>query len=352
MKDIDLTNSEHFRSVNQIILNEVQLTPAAISSIKKILSQCETVRIKNCKMTGDFHANFLQHCKMIKRLYIEARETEAGTIIGSSDDWLLQKYPTLEHFHVNFGYHKLPSAKVLTFLEENSNIKTFANNAILKTNRPWNNKSININQKIELDILSIQINARTNGNEFVHLMNELHAHGFYKELHVYIKDGARPLDTPSIRQMFKFNALVKLYSKVMTSNNFTGLSKVKELVTDDVISTLTDYMNDMAHALVNIERIQLGAVTLSEMLTFINRCAKLTKMDIRKIYRDDKVEVDTLDIVALNNARKQLEGARKLTLYVPEQVYLATKRIGNETKLDLIELKRRESHHWDNEFNW
>lgn len=351
LKSIDPTKSEHFRSVNQIILNEVQLTPVAVSSIKKILSICEIVRIKNCKIVNDFHTNFLQHCQMIKQLYIETSKTDVATIIGSNDDWLLQKYPTLQYLNLNFGYDELPFTKVIKFLEQNSNIKTFAFNAEWITMAyPWNDNSIIMNTKIKLDILSIQINARTNGDRFVNLMNELHAHGFYKELYVYIRDGVRPLDSASIKQMVKFNALVKLYSKEITGRNFTGLSNLKELVTDNAIGRLN--MNDVTNALVNIERIKFGVVTLNEMLPFIRRSVKLTKMDIRRINSDETVEVDKLDIVALNNARKQLEGARKLTLYVSENVYLATKWTVNDTNFDLIELKRRESHHWDDEFDW
>ena len=51
-----------------------------------------------------------------------------------------------------------------------------------------------------------------------------------------------------------------------------------------------------------------------------------------------------LKICALNDERKKLVGACKVTIYVDEDVYLATKWTKAGSSAEFIEIKRKESH--------
>lgn len=50
-----------------------------------------------------------------------------------------------------------------------------------------------------------------------------------------------------------------------------------------------------------------------------------------------------LNLAALNRKRAKLVNAKKITLFVEEHVYLATKRTNRQTDLDFIKLKRTDT---------
>lgn len=58
-----------------------------------------------------------------------------------------------------------------------------------------------------------------------------------------------------------------------------------------------------------------------------------------------------IPLTALNKERKNLPGAKKVTLYVEEYIYLATKYFIQQTDLDLISLKCIESYRWEHDFD-
>lgn len=55
-------------------------------------------------------------------------------------------------------------------------------------------------------------------------------------------------------------------------------------------------------------------------------------------------------MVALNNERRKLNGAKKTTIYLNVRIYLAIKWAFKETDFSLIQLKRREEVEWEYRF--
>lgn len=93
--------------------------------------------------------------------------------------------------------------------------------------------------------------------------------------------------------------------------------------------------------LVNIRRMGCQSASADELFMFISRSPKLNKITVSELSRGIHFNGDTLvvDLVALNNERKKLKGADKITIYLSEEIYLTTKRAFNETNFNLIQLK-------------
>lgn len=59
-----------------------------------------------------------------------------------------------------------------------------------------------------------------------------------------------------------------------------------------------------------------------------------------------------MSLSAVNKGRVKLLNANKITMYVKEDVYLATKREERDTDLDFVKLMHHEhGTEWDNDFN-
>lgn len=101
--------------------------------------------------------------------------------------------------------------------------------------------------------------------------------------------------------------------------------------------------------MVNLELVNFRVPTLEEILSFIRYAAKLKKIKIITFERMPNNGEDGLDLAAWNKQRLELSGARKVTVYVPEYVYLATKWATNKAEYSLIKLKRSDSYDWENE---
>lgn len=125
--------------------------------------------------------------------------------------------------------------------------------------------------------------------------------------------------------------------KELTSNEsfYYENGKLIAMTSVDIVATV----------LVNLERVHLKETVLWDILSFAHNSIRLKKMkvDFISVKKDFKC---TLDWPVINKKRKKLFEARKLTIYVEEQVYLSTKRTHYKTDLDLIEMRRTESSQW------
>lgn len=70
-------------------------------------------------------------------------------------------------------------------------------------------------------------------------------------------------------------------------------------------------------------------------------------MEIKRLLDGAYLRNCILDVAALNEERKKLEGARKVTIYVIEDIYLRTKWSTHSINLNLVEIRRFESVDWD-----
>lgn len=127
-----------------------------------------------------------------------------------------------------------------------------------------------------------------------------------------------------------------------------SLPSLKELEFSDETKTMD--MKVIATKFINLEQLIIHHAKHEDILSFI-RMPKLKKLKLE--YEGIKT-INTLKLLTLNKEREKLPTARKVTIYVPDFVFLKTKwSVGNgETNLPLIQMKRIDSYEWNNYYDW
>lgn len=328
-----------FASLKQIRLYDQYLSPNKIKCIKKILRQIDAIELLECKVDGDFFESFLMFCPNLKRLCVDG-----STMISAKFNWLHRNYPMLEHFQLLtvIGL-EIPELKI--FFDLNPNIKklTFGGKCF------WINQESIRNSKLKLDVLAIKYDKRVKLDSLCTLLNDLYNRGTYLRLNLYF-DLPFGFEQEIIDQLEKLNALVKLVANSRHSYiNISSLVKLEELcITCNAI-------NDLEHlpdTLINLKRLYFLEATSDDILPFIRRAPNLRKIKVNRLYHGKHFEEDKkiLDLPALNKEREKLTFAKKVLIYVREDVFLATKWTIKQTEFTLIEMKRIDSYNWNMEF--
>lgn len=107
-------------------------------------------------------------------------------------------------------------------------------------------------------------------------------------------------------------------------------------------SGLISNIQVVATASKNLKFIYFGTSTTSDVKLFVGGNPNLERIRVDWFLNEDEIIEDEkiIDLVDLNRERSKLQNAKKVTLYVQETVYLATKRGSRETNLALIKLQR------------
>lgn len=136
------------------------------------------------------------------------------------------------------------------------------------------------------------------------------------------------------------------------------------------------HINDFAilpKTLANLKRVHFEYASIADLMLLISQAPRLEKIKVDCYYlvnevsdsdetdesnesdydENDANEIDTdtniLDLSAMNKARQKISNL-KLTIYIDEGVYLATKWAMKTTEYELIRLKRVQSYEWDDHF--
>lgn len=340
--------ANQFQSLNEILLAEVRFTDDGISRIKSILGQLNTVKLYLCAFVSnddEFYEKFLQYCTSIKRLCIEADHDTP--FIGADNNWLQQKYPTLEHLelttHICFNKE---INELQTFFQQNPNLKTFSTSVdILLANR-----NIFATTELKLEVLCIEICEFKNRmnisfQEVLVLcpkfLNELEERGMFQQLHLHFSTiNEDSFNQEIVNKLVSLNRLTKLFlSEMENGTDLSVLVDLKELGIGE-ISEITN-KEGLVENLRNLEFLQLTYATVDDIMPFIRFLPKLNTI-VMFNFKGNGTYV--LEIEKLNEVRSNLDKARKITIYVEERVYLATKWTKNGTSSSLIEIKRGTSY--------
>lgn len=133
-------------SITQLGIFYNHLSRNKIEYLKETLSKLDSLKLYHCSAYGEFYAELLNFCTSLKRLYLglplgkcldyfEKTHFHDGIMIGTGNDWLLRKYPTLEHLELcqpePFKINELKS-----FFDQNPNIRSFGiNDTLLLKNK-------------------------------------------------------------------------------------------------------------------------------------------------------------------------------------------------------------------------
>lgn len=332
-----------FAQLLQIDFRFVQITRTQIKKFQQILNKIEILTLYETDIDGDMHDDILRFTPNLKKLTVICRD-KRSLLVGNGNKWLHQKYPTMQQFECeNDGNEQFK-----IFLELNPNIKY-----LTVTDKYIRNYGLSLIQSdIKFNELSVFI--KSNVKKIYHHLEALHEHGFYNELKIYFF--TTEISESDMRQLEKLNGLVKLFISGWFGGNIKlcNMPNLKELVihTEDQISNFLT----LPSAIPNLEIFLIGNSSSNSIWTLCKQLKKLKKIRINSLGNGIYFNIDNfiINLRALNRERMKLDGAKKLTLYFKENIYLATKWSLNETNWNSIQLKResawQRNHAFCNDF--
>lgn len=297
---------------------------------KTLMSRIEHIALSTKLPYKKFDRFFKEEfCTQVKRL----------EILGCVDnaDWLDRKYPKLEHFAFLQPENVISLKKLF---ELNPNIRSLytmasiciANKSTLK--------------KVKLDDLYI---FGSTEEAVCDLLNVLHDKGTYKQLHITTDAYQENIDRISKLKSLVGLAMYDLFEEI----DLSALVNVKMLTFK---SPPENYKNikdikQFAQSLGQLEEVHFYMAHVDDILPFIHWSPKLKKVIVDNKLLDKN---EAIDLVAMNFERERLSAhtkdVSKVTIYISESNYLATKWKTTETNLNLIEIQRRTS--WDTTWFW
>lgn len=341
-KDASYLHVNRYQSLKTIEFKriKIKIAPVEIGCLKEILGQVETIKFNDCRIDVNPYEAILSACKNMTYLSLIGKlGKKTSKIIGTSNGWLREKYPKLEHFELKYDYIKVKKIKELPqFLDLNSRIRSFSTdvNYFLK------NFEYFLGAKTKLDVFSITIlyaHREDYLRECIPLLNQLHENEFYKQLHcnystLFFHHG-------DVDLLASLVALIKLEIEYVFSELILipDLAELEELF----FPCAYDVANwvELPDRLVNLRRMRCQFASADDVFIFIGRSPSANRITVNNLSGGIHFNNDTrvLDLVALNNERKKLKHAQKITIFLREEIYLATKWAFNETNFSLIQLK-------------
>lgn len=322
---------------------KVNLTGAEIQNLCDKWKYIESVAIEECIVNRNFYEQFPKLCKSLRRLYVGDFECRRNVLKRHGNDWLLSKYPVLEHFHWTQTRNASIINEFRVFFELNPQVRSFTTNV----QTLWVNRHIFQESSIKLDDLTIEVKRNEEDPNILscvyELLLKLKEHGVYKRLHLNMKRYSQR----TLNEMVPLNSLKSLRLNENDEDgdksiNLPQWMKLVELeISDDF--HLFD-MDALIHQLKGLKRATFRCLFWSDLLKLSRNLVHLTKCKINRIGGID--DDDILNLSALNKERKNLEAAKRLTIYIPEKIYLETKWAMNGATFSLIEIRRDSSHEW------
>lgn len=316
----------------------------AFDCVKDILKCVEVLEMNECFINGEFYENYLKFCPNVKKLHV-ARSgyiQDKSIIIGTGNEWLLRKYPTLKHFELTDSY-ELNGNELKTFFEINENINSFSTDA----RTLWENRHLFSEINVSLDVFAINIcqskiidsnNQPVSIKDSVYnILVELHKRAFYMRLHLYVYF----VDQQNLDKMLSLSSIETLNGDVVRIDGLLADLKTLAICYGDEILN----MQNVPKKLLKLERIYFSEITSDRIVPFICYSPKLRQIRIRVL--KDEVNFRRLNFFALNKEREKLYGAKKIIIYVNENVCLSTKWTKTTITFSLIEIKRIEMSDWE-----
>lgn len=320
------------------------LPDGGFECITNILNGVEMLEMNESFIKGEFFEKHLKYCPNVKSLSVSRSGyiQDKSIVIGTDNKWMGRTYPKLIHFELTDSF-ELKSNELKIFFEQNPSIRTFSTDA----RSLWENRRTILNTNVKLDIFVINIcqskivdanNQPISIKDSVYnILVELYSRGFYKRLHLYVYF----VDQTNLDKMFSLSAIEMLNGDVVRLEGaLTDLKTLAICYGDEILN-----MHNIPNKLLKLERIYFSEITSDRVLSFVCYSPKLRQIKIRRVKDGNHFKI--LDFYALNKKREHLIGARKVTVYIKEDLYLAIKMMNNTISFSLIELKRFETAEWE-----
>ncbi|XP_055297718.1 uncharacterized protein LOC129566123 [Sitodiplosis mosellana] len=326
--ELNLTNIDWdiFKSAKRIDFLGVNLDQIKMMPME-FLNQIEDIVLFFCKVNESFYESVLKQFTNVKVLQIVCSEFDY--------EWVTRKYPKLQHF-TWFASKRATAVKLRSFLQQNSTIRS------LSTKLSWLLPNETEMMELKLDDLCISTTLlQQNDSDF---LNKLHANGVYKRLHINTRDNQTFVDgLSSLKSLVRFTVM-----KIGGMVDLSSLVNLKVLKFSTMrIGNCINIANKpaLAQSLENLNEVHFNAAGIDDILPFVHLSPKLKKIGV--ILKLGENPNQAIDPVAMNREREKLLTktlyVSKVTIYIPQSNYLATKWKTTEIDLKLIEIKRVES---------
>lgn len=343
-------------SLRSIQFHLIELTKSMIDDIQIKLNQIETINLISTGFSPSFnlYKDFLKFCPNLKNLYINGYKTYNP---NNCNEWMYQKYSKLEHLEFfcderqrrisnkqKDGRGNAPlSYDFGIFLQKNPHLKSFET----LSHFLLSNSDTFVNSKTNLQILTIRYNSKEDENDLNDvciLLNKMSDNNKKLKFGFIFNDAFfSRISQDQINQIGSFHRLVKLYGDLEKNLVLPNTLKVLSIYNCDEIEDI--HLEKIAVSCQNLHRVDLNNKIPSEnqMLPFIRWLPRLR--EIRFWHWFTIPETHEIDLSKMNEERKKLVGACKVTLYLEEPLYLKIKMSPKNlyNNYDLIEIKRSDS---------
>lgn len=337
----------YFEWIRHLYIWTIGLNDTQVDGIKYILNRLETLKLCWVEIAGDFYEILLKYCPRLKYLGVQT-DTIPKTIIGTGNDWLLHRYPTLEHFEIEIrssSKELFQCTELLEFFEQNPNIRIFSiDSAFLFTSR-----QLLLRSKIKLDRLDIYLNH--NLNTISNLTNELYKNEFYKHLHLYSSQN-EDLYRNQAQHLWSLCNIEKLNLYALSSDfPIPKVESIKKLSIHMCSLFPVDFPKMMATNFINLWQIEIQYARINDIRPFLCNAPKLKEIKVWKLLVHNVDEPKFSDFIALNREREQLNQTQKVIIFIDENSFMKMKW-ASTLKFSSIELKQIESCELEHLFNW
>lgn len=329
------SNCEKLREISFFgIRHDVKAT--FIDCIKDKLGDIEMINWSDVWPSIRFYEDFFKFCPNLKTLRLDYEDGQ--------HEWLCHEYPKLKNVMMNPEPVTDDLGKKLSiFLQKNEQLQIVEVpfELILKY------RDIFINSSIKLKVLILKHHDLFYGlfdkrfNYLNTLLNRLNDSGFYKRLELEVetkfstRDSFILISSIHMKQISRLRGLEKLSGKFEEDVVSPTMLALKEL---NIYNHIPGDINIEAFitSFPNLRKLFLHcAENTEELLPIIRHLPKLKELYIYNMRK-------AIDLFALNQQRKNLAEACKVTIHLCEYAYLKTKHANKNLYIDhhLIEIKR------------
>lgn len=319
-----------FKWVKELNIIRIHLNNSEeINGIKHVLNQLEKLKLNDVQIDGDLYEVILKHCNQLKGLFL--CDGSNDTVFGPSNDWLLRQYPTLERFQIcKHGATTTPLCpELLNFFYQNPNIHSFGIDAAFLAKH----RHLFLESKLNFGELEIRTGIDLDVNTVYNLINDLHKRDFFKVL--MVADFHWPFSCVLQYPSFAFNLEYLCLAAPPPENlSVPVVESVTWLYMWSANKIHRDISKQMATNFVNLQYLEIDG-NLNAIAAFVRFAPKLKKITF-DIFTDENV--DMFEVWALNELRRRLAGAHKITIFIEERQFMAIKWLA-KSNWSMIEWK-------------
>lgn len=301
----------------------------AFANTQRLLTNVEEVFLTSIfsrSIGDDSFEQIGKCCPRLKRLDLQM---ECGSV-----GLLSHYYPSLECLTYRAEAINLTTQtdELKTFLEKHSKLKRFE----CDYHFLWANRDLLTQTNIKLDSLVILLRESSIGtpslDHFLNYLKTLHAHGFYKTLHLSLIIDPIYLSISTLLAMPTLETLRCYY--LPSALDIARLSNLKELQLCFANNMSDEYVDAFAKNLINLERLTITNHPSRHILPFIRYSKKLETIHF--------IAIDIgLDLFTWNEERKNLPNSHRISLHLIEKDYLAAKWKAKVTSFSHIKIYRQ-----------